>query len=45
VLLPNPAAQPFKLTPSFRTAFAVAAMAWLTLGWLGEPRTFLYFQF
>jgi alginate O-acetyltransferase complex protein AlgI len=45
VLLPNPAAQPFKLTPSFRTAFAVAAMVWLTLGWLGEPRTFLYFQF
>jgi alginate O-acetyltransferase complex protein AlgI len=45
VLLPNPSMQPFKVTPSFRTAFAVAAMVWLTLGWLGEPRTFLYFQF
>jgi alginate O-acetyltransferase complex protein AlgI len=45
VLLPNPSAQPFKVEPTFRTAFAVAAMAWLTLGWLGEPRTFLYFQF
>ena len=45
VLLPNPAAQPFKVTPSFRTALVIAAMVWLTLGWLGEPRTFLYFQF
>jgi alginate O-acetyltransferase complex protein AlgI len=45
ILLPNPAMQPFKVTPSFRTAFALAAMVWLTLGWLGEPRTFLYFQF
>jgi hypothetical protein len=45
VLLPNPSMQPFKVTPSFRTAFAIAAAVWLTLGWLGEPRTFLYFQF
>ena len=45
VLLPNPAMEPFKFTASLRTAFAVAVMVWLTLGWLGEPRTFLYFQF
>jgi D-alanyl-lipoteichoic acid acyltransferase DltB (MBOAT superfamily) len=45
ILLPNPAAQPLRVVPSFRTAFAIAAAIWLTLGWLGEPRTFLYFQF
>ncbi|MEJ0099074.1 MAG: MBOAT family O-acyltransferase [Pseudomonadota bacterium] len=45
VLLPNPSMQPFKVVPSFKTAFALAVMVWLTLGWLGEPRTFLYFQF
>jgi alginate O-acetyltransferase complex protein AlgI len=45
VLLPNPSAQPQKIRPGFGAAFAVAAMLWLTLGWLGEPRTFLYFQF
>jgi alginate O-acetyltransferase complex protein AlgI len=45
VLLPNPAMKPNWIQPSFRTAFAVAGMLWLTMGWLGEPRTFLYFQF
>jgi alginate O-acetyltransferase complex protein AlgI len=45
VLLPNPAMQPMKIRPTLATAFAVAAMLWLTMGLLGEPRTFLYFQF
>ncbi len=45
ILLPNPSVQPTKTNPSYRTAFAVAAMLWLTMGWIGEPRTFLYFQF
>lgn len=45
VLLPNPSRQPLTLRPSYRAAFACAAMLWLTLGWLGEQRTFLYFQF
>ena len=45
ILLPNPSRQPLTLKPSYRTAFACAAMLWLTLGWLGEQRTFLYFQF
>jgi alginate O-acetyltransferase complex protein AlgI len=45
ILLPNPSMRPFTVTPSLRTAFVSAAMLWLTLGWLGEPRTFLYFQF
>jgi alginate O-acetyltransferase complex protein AlgI len=45
VLLPNPAAQPLKVTPSLPLAFSMAGMIWLTLGLLGEPRTFLYFQF
>jgi hypothetical protein len=45
VLLPNPAMTPFKVQPSYRNAFALAAMLWLVLGLLGQPRTFLYFQF
>ena len=45
VLLPNPSVAPLKIRPSFRTAFALAFIGWLTLGWIGEPRTFLYFQF
>jgi hypothetical protein len=45
VLLPNPAMQPERVRPTFAMAFSLAPMLWLTLGWLGEPRTFLYFQF
>jgi D-alanyl-lipoteichoic acid acyltransferase DltB (MBOAT superfamily) len=45
VLLPNPAMKPLGIRPGYRTAFVTAAMLWLTLGWIGEPRTFLYFQF
>jgi hypothetical protein len=45
VLLPNPAMKPKKTSPSLPLAFAVAGMIWLTLGLLGQPRTFLYFQF
>jgi hypothetical protein len=45
VLLPNPSMQPARVQPTFLTAFALSGMLWLTLGWLGEKRTFLYFQF
>jgi D-alanyl-lipoteichoic acid acyltransferase DltB (MBOAT superfamily) len=45
VLLPNPSMRPFEVRPNIRTAFALGLMLWPTLGWLGEPRTFLYFQF
>jgi hypothetical protein len=45
VLLPNPSVAPLKTRPNFSTAFALAFIGWLTLGWIGEPRTFLYFQF
>jgi len=45
VLIPNPAKNPVSVKPTFATAFAIGSMLWLTLGWLGEPRTFLYFQF
>jgi hypothetical protein len=45
ILLPNPAMQPNIVRPSVTTALVMAPMLWLTLGWLGEPRTFLYFQF
>jgi alginate O-acetyltransferase complex protein AlgI len=45
ILLPNPSLQPMRIRPTPATAFAVAGMLWLSLGLLGEPRTFLYFQF
>jgi D-alanyl-lipoteichoic acid acyltransferase DltB (MBOAT superfamily) len=45
LLLPNPAMRPLEVRPTFRTALLVSLMLWPTLGWLGEPRTFLYFQF
>jgi alginate O-acetyltransferase complex protein AlgI len=45
ILLPNPALSPMKIRPTPVTALAVAGMLWLSLGLLGEPRTFLYFQF
>lgn len=45
IMLPNPSVRPKEIRPSYRTAFAVSAMLWLTMGWIGEPRTFLYFQF
>ena len=45
ILLPNPAMQPNTVRPGVATALVMAPMLWLTLGWLGEPRTFLYFQF
>ena len=45
VLLPNPVIKPLEIKPSFKIAFACAAMLWLTMGLINEPRTFLYFQF
>jgi D-alanyl-lipoteichoic acid acyltransferase DltB (MBOAT superfamily) len=45
VLLPPLAAAPEALAPSWRSAFATAAMIWLIAGLIGEPRTFLYFAF
>jgi D-alanyl-lipoteichoic acid acyltransferase DltB (MBOAT superfamily) len=45
ILLPNPSLQPMRIRPTPATAFAVAGMLWLSLGLLGEPRTFFYFQF
>jgi len=43
--LPAPAAAPEKLLLLPRTAYATAAMIWLIVGLIGEPRTFLYFTF
>ncbi len=44
-LIPNIVATPMKIRHDYKTAFAVAFMLWLTAGWIGEQRTFLYFQF
>lgn len=45
LLLPAFSAMPEKITPSWRHAFAVAAMALITVGLLDQPRSFLYFAF
>ena len=45
LLLPNPAKAPLTLIPSARMALALSLIIWLSLGWINEPRTFLYFQF
>jgi alginate O-acetyltransferase complex protein AlgI len=45
VTLPTPAANPEALLPSPIKAVAMAGMAWLIVGFIGEPRTFLYFAF
>jgi len=45
VLLPALAANPELITPSRLKAVAMAGMAWLVVGFIGEPRTFLYFAF
>lgn len=43
--LPPIAANPLELVPSRGKAAAMAGMAWLIVGFIGEPRTFLYFAF
>jgi alginate O-acetyltransferase complex protein AlgI len=45
VLLPPLAADPEAIVPTRAKAVAVAGMAWLIVGMIGEPRTFLYFAF
>jgi alginate O-acetyltransferase complex protein AlgI len=45
VLIPAFSAKPEGVNPSWRRAFAVAAMSWLVVGLIGEPRSFLYFAF
>ena len=45
VLLPNWAKTWPQVVPSVRLAIAAAAMICLVGSWLGEPRTFIYFQF
>lgn len=45
VTLPPLAARPQDLVPSRVQAVAMAGLAWLIIGFIGEPRTFLYFAF
>lgn len=45
VTMPNWSKHWPKLQPRTRLALATAAMVWLVGTWLGEPRTFIYFQF
>ena len=45
LLLPPLSAQPEKLQPTWRMGFAMAGMAWLVLGFIDQPRSFLYFAF
>jgi alginate O-acetyltransferase complex protein AlgI len=43
--LPPLAANPLDVVPTRIKAVAVAGMAWLIIGFIGAPRTFLYFAF
>ena len=45
VTLPPLAAHPLDVAPTRIKAVAVAGMAWLIIGFIGAPRTFLYFAF
>jgi len=45
VRLPPLAADSEAIVPSRTKAVALAAAAWLIVGMIGEPRTFLYFAF
>jgi alginate O-acetyltransferase complex protein AlgI len=45
LILPALSAAPEKIRPTWRNAFASAAMILLTLGVLNQPRSFLYFAF
>jgi len=45
LLLPPLSARPDTLQPSWRMGFAMAGMAWLVLGFIDQPRSFLYFAF
>jgi alginate O-acetyltransferase complex protein AlgI len=45
LLLPALSAKPDKLQPSWSMGFAMAGMAWLVIGFIGQPHSFLYFAF
>nr|ABZ09807.1 putative MBOAT family protein [uncultured marine microorganism HF4000_APKG8K5] len=45
LVMPNPAKDYDRLVPTPLLAVISAILAWMVLGWLDEPRTFLYFQF
>jgi hypothetical protein len=45
LLLPPLSAYPEKLQPTWRMGFAMASMVWLVLGFIDQPRSFLYFAF
>ena len=45
VTLPTLAANPLDIVPTRTKALAMASMAWLIVGFIGAPRTFLYFAF
>jgi alginate O-acetyltransferase complex protein AlgI len=45
MVLPALSAKPDKLQPNWSTGFAMAAMSWLVIGFIGQPHSFLYFAF
>ncbi|HJO89418.1 MAG TPA: MBOAT family O-acyltransferase [Alphaproteobacteria bacterium] len=45
LVMPNPAKDYDRLVPTPFLAVISAVLVWMVLGWLDEPRTFLYFQF
>jgi len=45
LVMPNPAKDYDHMVPTPFLAVISAILVWMVLGWLDEPRTFLYFQF
>jgi alginate O-acetyltransferase complex protein AlgI len=45
LLMPALSAKPDKIQPTWSTSFAMAGMAWLVIGFIGQPHSFLYFAF
>jgi D-alanyl-lipoteichoic acid acyltransferase DltB (MBOAT superfamily) len=45
LLLPPLSAHPEKLQPTWSMGLVMASMAWLVLGFIDQPRSFLYFAF
>jgi hypothetical protein len=45
MLMPALSAKPERILPNWNMGFAMAGMAWLVVGFIGQPHSFLYFAF
>ncbi len=45
LVMPALSAKPERIRPNWSMGFAMAGMAWLVMGFIGQPHSFLYFAF